>query len=158
MKRNLSLLLALTMLLGLLAGCSMKPPEPMEDDASHNDKNDAAPEDPKNPQPASGEKDAEQYLNVLLTDEPSVLDVARFLGVTDRNLFMNLKEPLVRIENGEIVGELGYLRRRSDLYLPSAGKLLERRPEGDGPGLHYSPAAPMRPGQRLCLYRRLCRY
>ncbi len=26
MKRNLSLLLALTMLLGLLAGCSMKPP------------------------------------------------------------------------------------------------------------------------------------
>ena len=104
MKRNLSLLLALTMLLGLLAGCSMKTPEPMEDDASHNDKNDAAPEDQKSPQPASGEKDAEQYLNVLLTDEPSVLDVARFLGVTDRNLFMNLKEPLVRIENGEIVG------------------------------------------------------
>ena len=32
MKRTLSLLLALTMLLGLLAGCSIDNPEPMEGD------------------------------------------------------------------------------------------------------------------------------
>ena len=35
MKRNLSLLLALRMLLGLLAGFSMKPPEPVAGVAAH---------------------------------------------------------------------------------------------------------------------------
>ena len=54
MKRTLSLLLALTMLLGLLAGCSMDNPEPMEGDTPNTpDKTDTPPEDKKDPQPAA---------------------------------------------------------------------------------------------------------
>lgn len=105
MKRTLSLLLALTMLLGLMAGCNMSNPEPMEGDGSNPpEQTDDAPKDNPDPQPASGEKDADQYLNVLLSAEPSVLDVARFLGIVDRNLFSNIKEPLTRIKDGEVVG------------------------------------------------------
>lgn len=105
MKRTLSLLLALTMLLGLLAGCNMSNPEPMEGDGSNPpEQTDHAPKDNPDPQPASGEKDADQYLNVLLSAEPSVLDVARFLGIIDRNLFSNIKEPLTRIKDGEVIG------------------------------------------------------
>ena len=33
-----------------------------------------------------------------------MLDVARFLGIVDRNLFANLKEPLTRIKDGEVTG------------------------------------------------------
>ena len=39
-----------------------------------------------------------------MSAEPSVLDVARFVGVVDRNMFFNVLEPLTRIENGEVVG------------------------------------------------------
>ena len=47
-----------------------------------------------------GELDEDQYLNVLLADEPTVLDVARFSMIQDRNVFYNVLEPLTRIENG----------------------------------------------------------
>ncbi len=47
-----------------------------------------------------GELDENQYLNVLLADEPTVLDVARFSMIQDRNVFYNVLEPLTRIEDG----------------------------------------------------------
>ena len=47
-----------------------------------------------------GELDEDQYLNVLLADEPTVLDVVRFSMIQDRNVFYNVLEPLTRIENG----------------------------------------------------------
>ena len=60
-----------------------------------------------------GELDENQYLNVLLADEPTVLDVARFSMIQDRNVFYNVLEPLTRIEDGIVTswcGELGRLR------------------------------------------------
>ena len=42
----------------------------------------------------------EQYLNALITSDPSTLDCARFLGIIDRNILHSLTEPLTRIENG----------------------------------------------------------
>lgn len=60
-----------------------------------------ASETPETGQESRGETiDSEQYLNVLISAEPSVLDVVRFLGVVDRNILNNILEPLVRIENG----------------------------------------------------------
>lgn len=60
-----------------------------------------------------GELDENQYLNVLLADEPTVLDVARFSMIQDRNVFYNVLEPLTRIEDGIVTpgwcGELGRL-------------------------------------------------
>lgn len=50
----------------------------------------------------AGKPDEEQYLNVLLTAEPSVLDVARFIAIYDRSVFYNILEPLVRLDDGEV--------------------------------------------------------
>lgn len=47
--------------------------------------------------------DADSYLNVL-GSEPNVVDVVRFTGIADRTVFYNVLEPLIRIENGELVG------------------------------------------------------
>ncbi len=44
----------------------------------------------------------DQYLNALITADPSTLDCARFLGITDRTILHSLTEPLTRIENGNI--------------------------------------------------------
>lgn len=83
MKRKLSLLLVLVMVSSFLLACTPSNVTPPEN---------------------TGEKDADQYLNVLLSAEPSVLDVARFLGIVDRSIFMNVLEPLTRIQDGQIVG------------------------------------------------------
>ena len=57
---------------------------------------------PSTAQPTSedGELDEEQYSNVYLDNEPTVLDVARFSMIQDRKIFYNVLEPLTRIENG----------------------------------------------------------
>lgn len=47
--------------------------------------------------------DADAYVNVV-GSEPNVVDVVRFTGIADRTVFYNVLEPLIRIENGELVG------------------------------------------------------
>lgn len=96
MKRKLSLLLALMMMVTLFAGCNKALQNPDENMNNNNDNKEQG-------QTEDG-KDTNQYLNVYLSAEPSVLDVARFVGVVDRNMFFNILEPLTRIENGEVVG------------------------------------------------------
>lgn len=96
MKRKLSLLLALMMMVTLFAGCNKALQNPDENMNNNNDN--------KEQGQTSDGKDTNQYLNVYLSAEPSVLDVARFVGVVDRNMFFNVLEPLTRIENGEVVG------------------------------------------------------
>ena len=95
MKRKLSLLLALMMIVTLFTGCNKALQNPDENMNDSSNKEQGQTEDGK---------DTDQYLNVLIDAEPSVLDVARFVGVVDRNMFFNILEPLTRIENGEVVG------------------------------------------------------
>lgn len=95
MKRKLSLLLALMMIVTLFTGCNKALQNPDENMNDSGNKEQGQTEDGK---------DTDQYLNVLIDAEPSVLDVARFVGVVDRNIFFNILEPLTRIENGEVVG------------------------------------------------------
>lgn len=44
-------------------------------------------------------RDADAYLSAI-GDEPNVVDVVRFIGIADRNVFYNVLEPLVRIVGG----------------------------------------------------------
>ena len=99
MKRKLSLLLALMMIVTLFTGCNKALQNPDENMNNSGNKEQGQTEDGK---------DTDQYLNVLIDSEPSVLDVARFVGVVDRNMFFNILEPLTRIENGEVVGALAF--------------------------------------------------
>lgn len=48
------------------------------------------------------EADADAHVAVT-ANEPNVLDVVRFLGIADRNVFYNVLEPLTRVENGVVV-------------------------------------------------------
>ncbi|MBD5151506.1 MAG: peptide ABC transporter substrate-binding protein [Oscillibacter sp.] len=82
MKKTLALTLALALVLALLAACGSQ--------------SDTQPEAPGEQQPAA----QEQYLNALLTSEPSVLDVGRCWSLVDRTILQTITEPLIRIENG----------------------------------------------------------
>jgi len=42
------------------------------------------------------------YITTVISSEPSTLDEARFLGITDRTILYSLTEPLTRIENGVV--------------------------------------------------------
>lgn len=107
MKRSIAFLLSLALLCSSLAGCSSKTDEPAPaDPAPSQTETPAAPAETPTETPAASEEtpDAVQTLNTLWNAEPSVLDIARFLGVNDRSVFYNTLEPLVRIQNGVPVG------------------------------------------------------
>ncbi len=53
---------------------------------------------------ATVEEAVDENAHVAVTaNEPNVLDVVRFLGIADRNVFYNVLEPLTRVENGTVV-------------------------------------------------------
>ncbi|MEA4919853.1 MAG: peptide ABC transporter substrate-binding protein [Clostridiaceae bacterium] len=90
MKKTIALLLSLIMICGMFAACGQK------DSTEDNSKTDGQ-------QSQTGDAvkpDEVQTISILHTAEPSILDVARFLGLADRSTFYNILEPLVRIENG----------------------------------------------------------
>ena len=94
MKRTLALLLSLIMICGMFAACGQS--DTTDDPNKGQEEN--------NTQTEPGTPDEVQTLTILHTAEPSILDVARFLGIADRTLFFNVLEPLTRIEDGVVVG------------------------------------------------------
>lgn len=104
MKRAVSLILALVMVLTLFAACGNSNTA-QNTPAATNPPVEPVPQDttPIETPDEETTMDADQYVNVVLSAEPSVLDVVRFLGIIDRTIFHNILEPLVRIENGAIV-------------------------------------------------------
>lgn len=94
-KKIAALTLAALMMTGTLTGCASGSGAAVTAASAVSDTNVSA---------TAENIDAEQYLNAPLTSEPSTLDVARFLGVVDRNVMYNFLEPLTRIENGKVVG------------------------------------------------------
>lgn len=103
MKKRMAGLFVFVSVLGLLAGCGGKGNET----ASTSGAETAAQQEQSASQSGEtktqgGEADAEQYLNVILSAEPSVLDVARFIGINDRSVFYNILEPLTRLDNGVV--------------------------------------------------------
>jgi len=95
MKKTVTLLLALALILSLCACGAQNAAQTTQPAAAVN----TVPED-------NGTRDAEQFINALITSDPSTLDCARFLGIIDRNILHSITEPLTRIENG-IVTEAG---------------------------------------------------
>ena len=81
MKRILALTLTLALALALLAACGSQSA-------------------PQTEAPGEQPAEQEQYLNALLTSEPSVLDVGRCWSLVDRTILQTITEPLIRIENG----------------------------------------------------------
>lgn len=118
MKQRIAWLIVFVMAFGLLAGCSKggeKTTEPVvgtgqaetgqaktgQDKTGQDKTEQAKTGEDKTGQSAAGQ-DANQYLNVILAAEPSVLDVARFISIYDRSVFYNILEPLVRLDNGQV--------------------------------------------------------
>ena len=95
MKKTVTLLLALALILSLCACGAQNAAQTTQPAAAVN----TVPED-------NSTRDAEQFINALITSDPSTLDCARFLGIIDRNILHSITEPLTRIENG-IVTEAG---------------------------------------------------
>lgn len=95
MKRAFALLLSLLMLCSLLTACGGGN-ETAGGDEKEQETQGSQTDTPDN----TNAPDEVQTLSILYSAEPSVLDVARFLGIADRSLFYNVLEPLVRIENG----------------------------------------------------------
>ena len=99
MKRAFALILTLALTLALLAGCGNK---------TNTATNEAAPTPSAQTNDLSqipedtGERDEEQYINALITAEPSSLDCARFLDMTSRAILHSITEPLTRIEDGVV--------------------------------------------------------
>ena len=93
MKKTLTLLLALALILSLCACGTQNAAQPTQPAAAVN----TVPED-------NGTRDDEQFINALITADPSTLDCARFLGIIDRNILHSITEPLTRIENGIVTG------------------------------------------------------
>ena len=94
MKRAFALLLSLLMLCSLLTACGGN--ETAGGDEKEQETQSVQTGNPDG-QPVPDEV---QTLSILHSAEPSVLDVARFLGIADRSLFYNVLEPLVRIKDG----------------------------------------------------------
>lgn len=63
------------------------------------------------------EADADAHVAVT-ANEPNVLDVVRFLGIADRNVFYNVLEPLTRVENGAVVAAAQKAGRCPRMVLP----------------------------------------
>lgn len=115
MKKNLSKLvaavLALTLTAGLTAcGSGNESNASSEDSVAEStltggeaDASESPEETGETEAPDTEVPDADSYLNVL-GSEPNVVDVVRFTGIADRTIFYNVLEPLIRIENGELVG------------------------------------------------------
>lgn len=115
MKKNLSKLvaavLALTLTAGLTAcGSGNESNASSEDSVAEStltggeaDASESPEETGETEAPDAEVPDADSYLNVL-GSEPNVVDVVRFTGIADRTIFYNVLEPLIRIENGELVG------------------------------------------------------
>lgn len=115
MKKNLSKLvaavLALTLTAGLTAcGSGNESNASSEDSVAEStltggeaDVSESPEETGETEAPDTEVPDADSYLNVL-GSEPNVVDVVRFTGIADRTVFYNVLEPLIRIENGELVG------------------------------------------------------
>lgn len=115
MKKNLSKLvaavLALTLTAGLTAcGSGNESNASSEDSVAEStltggeaDVSESPKETGETEAPDTEVPDADSYLNVL-GSEPNVVDVVRFTGIADRTVFYNVLEPLIRIENGELVG------------------------------------------------------
>ena len=91
MKRFLALCLSLFMLCGMFAACGDKQETPDDNKGQQEQTNN------------NGEEKlaAEQVIN-FVASEPNILDVARFLGIADRNVFYNTLECLVRIDGGVV--------------------------------------------------------
>ena len=70
----------------------------------------------KEPGQTEDGKDTDQYLNVLIDSEPSVLDVARFVGVVDRNIFFNRSLPDFLYRYGQEIQRISVCVKESEWY------------------------------------------
>lgn len=91
MKKCILFILIAALALSLLTACGAPSQQP------------AVNADTASQQPVdNGTRDEEQYINALITSDPSTLDCARFLGIVDRTILHSITEPLTRIENGMV--------------------------------------------------------
>ena len=115
MKKYVSIVLALVLVLGMLAGCGQKqeetPAAPSTPSTPATPSTPSTPSEPAKPAEPEGivvngeTIDKEQYLNVVGSDEPGTLDEFHNSVAATGNILSNLFTPLVRNMDGVLVGD-----------------------------------------------------